>query len=67
MWHYQRECSPDTGNPRIVLQHEAFGLSWPAYSGLLLLFSIGAGFGGLLAARPALNPAATRLIYRLLV
>jgi hypothetical protein len=27
MWLYQRECSPHAGNPRIVLQHEAFGLS----------------------------------------
>jgi hypothetical protein len=26
MWHYQRECSPNAGNPRILLQHEAFGL-----------------------------------------
>jgi hypothetical protein len=31
MWLYPGECSPATGNPRIVLQPEAFGLSWPSY------------------------------------
>ena len=29
MWLYHRECSPHAGNPRIVLQHEAFASASP--------------------------------------